>query len=61
MLPKMGFNWHHPKAIIFGLKIIQGKGLAILMVRQYTNHLERFVEYLQHNKEEENLLRIQMD
>ena len=61
LLPKKGFNRHHPRAVIFGPTKYQSKGLATFSVLQYTLHLERFIGYLRHQNHEGNLLRIQMD
>ena len=43
MLPKMGFNRHIPKAVRFGPKKYNGKGLVHLAVHQHAKHLEEFV------------------
>ena len=61
ILPKMGFNRHFPRAVIFGPMKYQGKQLKDYKIFQYTSHLVRFVGYLRQDKDIGNLLRIQMD
>ena len=56
ILPKMGFNRHFPRAVVFGPKCYQGKGLDDYEVKQYTSHLTRFVGYLQMEGNIGNLL-----
>ena len=61
ILPKLGFNRHFPRAVIFGPAKYQGKQMIDYKIFQYTSHLVRFVGYLRQNKELGNVLRIQMD
>ena len=58
ILPKMGFNRHFPRAVIFGPLKYQGKQLTDYKKFQYTSHLVRFVGYLRQDKDIGNLLRI---
>ena len=58
VLPKMGFNRHFPRAVIFGPKELQGKQMKDYATYQYTSHLIRFVGYLRQNGEMGNILRI---
>lgn len=61
ILPKLGFNRHFPRAVIFGRLKFQGKKLDDYKMLQYTSQLVRFVGYLRQKDELSNLLRIQMD
>ena len=60
-MPKIGFNRHFPRAVIYAPLKFQGKQLDDYKVFQYTSHLVRFVDYLRQKDELGNLLRIQMD
>ena len=61
ILPKMGFNRHFPRAVIFGPKQPHGKQMTNYETVQYVSHLERFVGYVWQDNEMGNLMRIQMD
>ena len=61
ILPKLGFNRHFPRAVIFGPSKYQGKQLIDYKFFQYTYHLKRFVGYLRQDTDLGNILRIQMD
>ena len=61
ILPKMGFNRHIKRAVIFGPIKFQGKQLTDYGTYQYTSRLERFVAYIRQDTEMGNLMRIQMD
>ena len=52
ILPKMGFNHHFPRDVVFGPSGYQGKGLDDYEVKQYTSHLARFVGYLRMNEKQ---------
>ena len=61
IIAKMGFNWHFPRAVIFGPKRYQGKQLIDYALHQYISHLKRFVHYRRQGKEIGNLMWIHMD
>ena len=61
ILPKIGFNRHFSRAVIFGPVKYQGKQMIDYKIFQYTSHLVRFVGYLRQKQELGNVLRIQMD
>ena len=61
ILPKLGFNRHFPRDVIFGPAKYQGKQLDDCATFQYTSHLMRFMGYARQGQAMGNMLRVQMD
>ena len=61
LLPKMGFNQHYARIVIFGPYKYQGKHMVDYEVEQYTKHLAIFVSCLRQDRKIGNLLWIQTD
>ena len=50
-----------PKAVRYGPKYLNGKGLVHLAVHQYASHLEEFLTNIRRESNLGNIMRIQMD
>ena len=61
ILPKLGFNRHLPKAVRYGPKKFNGKGLVHLAVHQHAKHLEWFVSEIRKESQLGKVLKVQMD